>query len=127
MRSIGILLLFVCLVARAAPVSHDSSVATNSADGSHRPSIYVDGQVQKPGRYDWFQGMTVVDAITVAGGLKQSASHRIEIIRDDSRVIFHADTFPYGVKKPPLLKAGDFISVPSERPGTAPVPSPTAP
>jgi len=59
--------------------------------------------------------MTVLDAIEAAGGLKHSAGHHIEIIHsDNSRSIFHADTFPYGVKKPPLLRAGDIVSVPIE-------------
>ena len=123
MRSLGILFLLVCsTIVRAGPVSHDSSIATNSADSSRKPSIYVTGQVQKPGRYDWFQGMTVVDAITTAGGLKQSNGHYTRITRTDgTAIMFHADTFPYGVSKPPLLKAGDTVEVRKklERPKTA--------
>jgi len=116
MRGIGILLLLVCLtVVRAAPVAHDSSVATNSADSSRKPSIYVTGQVQNPGRYDWLQGMTVVDAIQAAGGFT-STNHLVWIERIEgghsSRIVFHSDTFPYGVRKPPMLKDGDLVSVP---------------
>ena len=116
MRGIGILFLLVCLtVVRAGPASHDSSAGTNSVDSPHKPSVDVDGAVQKPGRYDWFPGMTVVDAIQAAGGFT-STNHLAWITRIEgghsSRVIFHADTFPYGVKKPPLLKDGDMVSVP---------------
>jgi protein involved in polysaccharide export with SLBB domain len=117
MRSIGIFLLFLFATGvYAAPTSQRSLATTNSAIIPAKPSIVVSGQVQKPGRYDWVPGMTVVDAIAVAGGLKQSAGHRIRISHDDgSLIIFHSDTFPYGVKKPPLLKAGDSVSIPSER------------
>ena len=119
MRCIGILLLLVSLTGvYAAPVSHSSSTATNSAESSSKPSVYVDGQVQKPGRYDWFPGMTVVDAIEAAGGLKDSTGHLIWITRivdgHTIRITFHADTFSYGVKKPPLLKDGDMVSVPKK-------------
>ncbi|HTV61757.1 MAG TPA: SLBB domain-containing protein [Verrucomicrobiae bacterium] len=62
------------------------------------------GQVQNPGRYGWLKGMTVIDAVAAVGGLKQFARHRIQIIRDDSRFIFAADTIPYGVKNPPVLR-----------------------
>lgn len=129
MRSIVILLLLVCLAGvHAAPVSHSSSTATNSTESPVKPSVYVTGQVQKPGRYDWFSGMTVVDAITAAGGLKDSAGHLIWITRIEGsrmvRIIFHGDTFPYGIRKPPLLKEGDTVQVLKklERPNVAPTP-----
>jgi protein involved in polysaccharide export with SLBB domain len=118
MRNIVIFLLLVFLAGVCGfYTAHASSATTNSADSSIKPYIYVDGQVQKPGRYDWFPGMTVVDAINAAGGLKHSAGHRIVILHSDgSRIIYHGDTFPYGEKKPPLLKADDIVSVPIERP-----------
>jgi polysaccharide export outer membrane protein len=117
MRSIAILLVLFCMaVVRAGPTSHDASAATNSAVSSHKPSVYVGGNVQKPGRYDWFPGMTVVDAIQAAGGFEDSTGHLAFIMRIEGgyniRINFDADKFPYGVKQPPLLKDGDTVSVP---------------
>jgi hypothetical protein len=136
MRSIGILFLLVCLtVVRAGPVSHDSSAVTNSAAGFHKPSIYIYGQVQKPGPYDWFQGMTVVDAVQAAGGFT-STNHSVEIERIEDghgifhHIIFNPDTFPHDMKMPPMLMLNDsdIISVPSvlpmiELPDIAPKPT----
>jgi len=118
MRSTGILFLLVCLtVVQAGPVSHDSSAATNSPASSNKPSVQVYGQVKKPGHYDWFSGMTVIDAIQAAGGFT-STNQLVWIQRVESghssRIAFHADTFPYGAKKPPLLKDGDLVSVPEK-------------
>ncbi len=79
-----------------------------------KPSIYVYGDVEKPGRHDWFPGMTVMDAIQAAGGIKGSNSHMVRINRiadgHTIRITFQADKFSYGVKKPPLLKEGDIVS-----------------
>jgi protein involved in polysaccharide export with SLBB domain len=82
--------------------------------------------VQKPGRYDWFPGMTVVDVIQAAGGFT-STNHWVWIERTEGgclhRIAFNADTIPYGLKKPFLLQDGDMVSVPKnviiERPNTA--------
>lgn len=135
MRSIGIIFLLVCLaVVRAGPVSHDSSVATNSAVSFHKPSVYIFGQVQKPGRYDWFHGMTVVDAVQAAGGFT-STNHWVGIERIEDghlhRIAFNPDTFPHDMKMPPMLMLndGDMVSVPAvsvpmiEWPNTAPEPT----
>ena len=115
MRSLIVSFLLACVASVfAGSISHDPSAPTNSVP---KPSIYVDGEVQKPGRYDWFSGMTVVDAINAAGGLSRSASHRILIVRaDGSRIVFHMDSNPNDVKKAPALYAGDVVSVRRERP-----------
>ncbi len=100
MRSIAILLLFVCLTgACAAPVSRNNSTATNSAEISINSSVYVYGQVQKPGRYDWFSGMTVVDAITAAGGLKQSNGHYTRITRNEDCLVASREDDALGLAK----------------------------
>ena len=135
MRGISILFLLVCLtVVRAGPVLHDSSVATNSAASFHKPSVYIFGQVQKPGRYDWFQGMTVFDAVQAGGGFT-STNHWVGIERIEDghfhRIAFNPDTFPFGMKMPLMLMLidGDMLSVPAvsvpmiERPNTAPEPT----
>ena len=123
MRSIVIFLLLACMTGKGAvAVSQNSSAATLSTDNaSIKPSVLVGGQVQKPGRYAWFPGMTVVDALNAAGGLHRSTGHLVLITHcDNSRILFHGDTFPYSTMKPLLVNAGDAISVQAERPSPAP-------
>jgi protein involved in polysaccharide export with SLBB domain len=114
MRSINIFLLLVFLTSTCGiQVSNANSSPTNSADGSIKAYVDVGGGVKKPGQYEWFPGMTVVDAISAAGGFTDSTEHIAVITHSDgTREKFNADTFPYATKKPPLLKAGDVISVP---------------
>lgn len=114
MRSIVIFLLLVFLTnACVIGVSRANLATTNSTESSIRPYIYVSGGVIKPGRYDWFPGMTVVDAINAAGGFTDSAGHHILILHSDgSRESFNWDTFAFGADKPPVLRADDNISVP---------------
>ena len=54
------------------------------------PVRYVEiyGQVRKPGRYKAYDGMTVSDLITVAGGLTDSATtQNIEVTRLDTKIL----------------------------------------
>jgi SLBB domain len=51
---------------RVSPASSESHIRTDA------PSIYVSGAVQNPGRYDWFKGMNICDAVQAAGGLSES-------------------------------------------------------
>lgn len=128
MRIITILLLLTCFTGGSTVcAAQNSLVTTNFPDKALKLFVLVDGEVQKPGRYDWFPGMAVVDVINAAGGLKQSASHRIRIIRKDGyRSIFNADTFPYGQKTLPVPGAGYYIEMPSNQPtnGMTPVKPP---
>jgi polysaccharide export outer membrane protein len=49
---------------------------------SKAPRIYVIGEVNKPGDYRWEKGLTVHQAIALAGGpTKRGASNRTEVIR----------------------------------------------
>ena len=43
--------------------------------------ITIDGEVKKPGVYDYFQNLTLNDLLVQAGGLTGSASKRVEIAR----------------------------------------------
>lgn len=76
------------------------------------PYVYVEGAVHKPGRYDWFAGMTVVDAIDAAGGFTDSAARRFKIFHIDGGAVSVDRDTVYVTNKPPILKAGDMISVP---------------
>ena len=47
-------------------------------------SFYINGQVEKPGGYQFIPGLTVRKAISLAGGFKERASkEKIFVIRDD--------------------------------------------
>ena len=46
-------------------------------------SFYINGQVEKPGSYPYIPGLTVIKAISLAGGFKERASKdKIYIIRE---------------------------------------------
>jgi len=92
------------------------------------PAVYVAGGVQKPGGYDWFKGMTVLDAIKAAGGLTDLSVSVVGI------TITHADGtqahYTFGpdddaAKKLVSLNDGDTVYV-AERLKLAPI-TPIAP
>jgi hypothetical protein len=114
MRSIIIFLLLVSLTSACGiQVSYANSAPTNSANGSIKAYVEVGGGVKNPGRYEWFPGMTVVDALNAAGGFADPTNHIAWILHaDGTRVKFNVDTFPFGKEKPPFLNAGDVVSVP---------------
>ena len=114
MRWIAIFLLLAGMTgARAVPVQASASTAV--ANSPDKPSVYVGGQVQKPGHYPWFHGMTVVDAINAAGGRTVSSGYQIQISRTDgTRIRLHADTFPYGLARPPPVDAGHCVLMPAQ-------------
>ena len=43
--------------------------------------ITIDGEIKKPGTYDYYENLTLNDALVLAGGLTGSASKRVEIAR----------------------------------------------
>ncbi|WP_367757288.1 SLBB domain-containing protein [Flavobacterium sp. WC2430] len=43
--------------------------------------ITIDGEVKKPGIYDYYEGLTLNDLLVQAGGLTGSASKRVEVAR----------------------------------------------
>ena len=75
------------------------------------PYVFVHGEVRVTGRYNWIDGMTVVDAIQAAGGFTDKAGRRVRISRVNgiSEIYDRDDS-----RKPPLLKAGDRIYVPKK-------------
>jgi len=74
-------------------------------------TFYVLGHVSSPGSYVWTLGMTVQQAIALAGGYTTRGSDRgIRITRmvDDQRV-------EVGVKEEDLVQAGDTINIRARR------------
>ena len=74
---------------------------------SYRP-VYVLGEVTKPGNYPYANGMTVVNAIAVAGGFTYRAKQsKITIERDAD-----GDTVKLAASMDTPVKPGDVIQVP---------------
>jgi len=89
-----------------------NSYATPTPDKPVGSYVYVCGEVHTPGRYGWFTGMTVVDAINSASGFTDFAGRRIKILHIDGRQeTVNRDT-PYVTNTPPMVKEGDMIFVP---------------
>lgn len=65
------------------PLKREDVVVISSIfDLKEEYNVRVDGEVQRPGQFDFAEGMTLEDAILQAGGLKEGAtSKRIEISR----------------------------------------------
>jgi polysaccharide export outer membrane protein len=77
--------------------------------------IAVLGKVEHPGVYDYQEGLTALDAVTLAGGFaKYSAPNRTVITRRDSsdKVSINLDKVQKGKIKDIVLKPGDRIYVP---------------
>ncbi|KTD04758.1 SLBB domain-containing protein [Fluoribacter gormanii] len=79
-------------------------------------TVYVMGQVQKPGAYELLKSSTFMDAIANAGGPDHYAETRkIRIIHSNGTVNFfdmQAFTDGSGTAKLPILQAGDVIYFP---------------
>ena len=56
--------------------SRDRVLIHTNADALHPPTVYIEGEVGRPGRYPLTANRTVADLIQVGGGLKASADTR---------------------------------------------------
>jgi protein involved in polysaccharide export with SLBB domain len=66
----------------------DSIAVTSVWDIRDRHTVAINGSVRKPGTYEYLDGMTVMDLIFRAGGLKESAYKMLaEVARVDSSTI----------------------------------------
>jgi protein involved in polysaccharide export with SLBB domain len=83
-------------------------------------SIYVMGKVQKPGVYEFKEGLTVLDACILAGGFEKfAAPNRATITRrenGENKIIkINLNDVKDGKKKDILLRPGDRINIPESR------------
>ena len=70
--------------------------------------IYVTGQVKKPGRYPYEEGMTVLKAVTTAEGFTdKAATKRVEIIRENG-----AQKQKIKASQEDTVQPGDTVVVP---------------
>jgi polysaccharide biosynthesis/export protein len=88
-----------------------------------RPRFVVGGEVDKPGQFELRGRITVLEAIAMAGGLKQSAKHsKVVLFRryDDTRAVTRvidakALAKADRIEEDPDLRPGDFLFVPQNR------------
>ena len=74
--------------------------------------VYVIGGVYKPGRYDWTNGMTVLDAIGAAGGFRDFATGVRVTHTDGTSEFYRYLRIIDESLEQPVLRSGDRLSVP---------------
>lgn len=79
--------------------------------------VFVLGQVQKPGTFKYEDRMTVVQAITLAGGLKDLAdkNHIVvtrEVEGEERKFVVSIEAIGLGREENLLLQPGDIVFVP---------------
>lgn len=79
--------------------------------------VFVLGQVQRPGTFPFTSGMNIVEAITLAGGFKDSANTNYVIvtrhgIEGDRRIPVPVEKITEGEAVNLSLKPGDIVFVP---------------
>ena len=111
----------IVLTARDRVLVHRNAAATDPA------TVYIKGEVARPGRYPLTGDMRVSDLIRAAGGLKQSADSNIAdlthyVWKDDKQVsgqqdeVVLADALTGDLAKDGQLNNGDVLSI-RQRPG----------
>jgi polysaccharide biosynthesis/export protein len=97
----------------------DITVAVVSRDETQKPRIYVTGEVQRPGPHIISARTTVLQAISLAGGLSPfAAKQRIQVVRKidgvEEILVFNYRAFESGqdLSGNIDLRAGDVIIVP---------------
>jgi polysaccharide biosynthesis/export protein len=82
---------------------------------SAKQQFFITGEVAKPGQYDLTPGMTLMQAISHAGGQGKFASQTIEVHRggDGDKEIFTFDVshIRKGKQADPVIKAGDVLII----------------
>jgi polysaccharide export outer membrane protein len=87
-----------------------NNLLIKNGDTVYVPSLifYATGEVKKPGRYPYEDGMTVLMAVTTAGGFTEKASpRRTHILRGQNNT---KETLKTGLNDP--IRPGDTIVVP---------------
>ena len=79
--------------------------------------VFVLGEVQRPGTFPFTAGMNIVEAITLAGGFKDSANANYVIVtrhgpHGDQRIPVPVEKITEGEAQNLSLKPGDIVYVP---------------
>jgi protein involved in polysaccharide export with SLBB domain len=75
--------------------------------------VYVLGQVRTPGRYAFTEDMTIVEAVTLAGGFANLAERNYTIVtRGTRRIPIPVEKIMQGLASNFPLQPGDIVYVP---------------
>ncbi len=76
--------------------------------------VYIEGQIKRPGVVTLNEGLTVTQALTLAGGSDEYANLRRVVLRhaDGTKEIVNAFKAARGASADPVLKADDHVIVP---------------
>lgn len=79
--------------------------------------VFVLGEVQRPGTFPFTAGMNIVEAVTLAGGFKDSANTNYVIVTrhmpdGDKRIPVPVEKITEGVAQNLVLQPGDIVFVP---------------
>lgn len=78
-----------------------------------RQGIYVMGEVRSPGMFSYEETLTLLRAISLAGGFSPRAqTHKVVILRRGERLEVDAEAIVEENQEDPRLEAGDLIFVP---------------
>ena len=74
--------------------------------------FYASGEVRSPGRFLWSDDITLLKAISTAGGFTDYANHgKVELIRGKERHVYNCDELQQNPAKDPTIRPGDTIIV----------------
>ena len=79
--------------------------------------VFIFGQVKKPGTFRFEENMTIIQAVTLAGGFTQTAAkNAVSITRlvdgEETRVLVEVEQIWKGKQSNVMLKPGDIIFIP---------------
>lgn len=82
---------------------------------SAKEQFFITGEVAKPGQYDLTPGMTLMQAVSHAGGQGKFASQTVEVHRggdgDKEILTFDVSHIRKGKQPDPVIKAGDVLII----------------
>jgi polysaccharide export outer membrane protein len=82
---------------------------------SAKEQFFITGEVAKPGQYDLTTGMTLMQAISYAGGQGKFASQTVEVHRggdgDKEILTFDVSHIRKGKESDPVINAGDVLII----------------
>jgi len=82
---------------------------------SAKQRYFITGEISKPGQYDLSPGMTLMQAISQAGGQGKFASQTVEVHRggdgDKEILAFDLSHIRKGKAPDPVIEAGDVLIV----------------
>jgi hypothetical protein len=80
-------------------------------EGPAPPYVFVDGNFRQPGRFDWTNGLTIIDAIRLAGGFNEFAEPKLQLRRwDGTRELFRLTSdYRFRFTNAVPLRPGDHL------------------